>query len=124
MKKLIAIGLVLMSSGALADWVKLGENLNGTVYYVDPSTKKGGNRPRVWLFTIYGQQKSNGTRSYRALVEADCLEGSMRDLATTYYFDANLEKVKSHDSDPDPWSYPAPETVRESLYIYLCGKSP
>jgi hypothetical protein len=123
-KRLLAIGLVLLSTSAWAEWVWFGANQRGTVYYVDPSTKKDGSRPRVWQFVIYSETKSNGTRSYKSLKEADCSGGRSRDLTSLYFYDADANNLKNIENTPDEWSYPVPESVSESLFIYLCGKAP
>lgn len=120
MKKLIAIGLVLLSTSAWAEWVELARNKLGTVYYIDPATKKTIGRPRVWTFVVYGNIKSNGTLSYRALHEADCQNEMSRDLSSIYYTDLGTI-VNSIADQPDPWGYPPPGSPHMSLFNYLCA---
>ena len=124
MSKIVAIVFVLLSTNACAEWVKLIENSKGTVFYVDPATKKGGKNPRVWVLGIYSQSKPDGDRAFRALSEADCLKGAMRDLTATFFLDVGLKNSSGIQSEPEPWQFPAPGTVHEAMYTYLCGKAP
>lgn len=124
MRKLFFSVLILLSNNACAEWVKLTENNRDDVFYVDPATKKGGNRPRVWILMIYGKPSPGGVRAARSLMEADCLNGATRDLTASYFFDVDLKNQHSTDSEPESWAYPAPSTVRATAYTYLCGKAP
>ena len=58
MKRLLAIGMILFSHSAYAEWVKLAES-TGTIVFVDPSTKKGGLMPRVWILLDYSKPETS-----------------------------------------------------------------
>ncbi len=123
LKKLLFLVIISISSNAWAKWVELAKTQNGSTYLIDPATKKGGSRPRVWIWAIYGQAKGN-VRSYKSLMEADCNAGRSRGLTTTYFYDVDANSISGSDSQPDEWSYPIPESIDEALYTYLCGKTP
>jgi hypothetical protein len=53
MKKLLAIRLVLLSTSVWAEWVLIAKTRIGELFYVDPTTKKSGSRPRVCQFVQY-----------------------------------------------------------------------
>jgi hypothetical protein len=126
MKKLLAIGLVLLTTSAWADWVFIGANDLGDTFYVDPATKKTGKNPRVWILTVNGggYPEDRVYRSTKVLREADCNEGKLRGLSYHWYKGADgTDLIKSENSAQD-WSYPAPGSVLEAMYVYLCGKAP
>jgi hypothetical protein len=124
MKKLLAVGMILLSTSAWAEWVEFSKNQDGSMFFIDPATKKGGSRPRVWVWGIYAQPMSFGIRSFKSLREADCNAGRSRDLTVTYYLDIDAKSMRHQDTKPDEWSYPMPGTVEETFYIYLCDKAP
>jgi len=122
--KIIVLLFILLSTNACADWFKFGENSAGTVFFADPLTKKGGSQPRVWIYVIYGKTVKSKNRSYRALTEANCTNGTARDLTTIYYFDNDFKNINYINNVPEQWIFPAPQTADEAIYIYLYGKDP
>ncbi len=121
MKRLLAIGMILFSHSAYAEWVKLAES-TGTIVFVDPSTKKGGLMPRVWILLDYSKPETSGESTVRSLYEADCKDGRLRGLASAYYSDSG--RVLHTDSSPEKWDYLVPGSLKERIYVYLCGKAP
>jgi hypothetical protein len=125
MKKLIAIGLVVVSTSAWAEWTEVFTTVSGVVFYVDLSTLKTGQRPRIWIFSRYPKVSSKtGVGSARQLVEGDCAEGRIRGLYLTLFSDRDGDKVDDVIAEPEKWSYPAPQTVEYTLFKIMCGKAP
>jgi hypothetical protein len=125
MKKLIAIGLIVLSTSAWAEWTEVFQNMSGDIFYVDISTLKTGQRPRIWIFARYARVSSTtGIGSTRQLVDGDCAEGRIRVLSSTFFSDRDGIKVDSVTNDPERWSYPAPETFNSELFKILCRKAP
>jgi hypothetical protein len=123
-KKLLAIGLVLLSTSAWAEWIEYVKSTDGSLTYVDPTTKTSGNRPRVWIFQRYATRMPSGEMSNKALWEADCLEGRLKGLYFIFYRDTDGKDHLSTQSGDGQWDYPSPNSVLSSLFLYLCGKSP
>ncbi len=95
-----------------------------TKFFIDRSTKKVGSRPRVW--TMVNNGKPNGsTLSSKEFHEANCSEGMMRILSSNGYTKEMGQGDFSYNTNsPTEWTYPIPNSIRESLFVELCGKKP
>jgi hypothetical protein len=125
LKKLIAIGLIVVSAGAWAEWTEVFTNANGDIFYVDISTLKTGQRPRIWVFNRYAEVSSEtGVGSNKRFIEGDCAEGRLRALTASYYRDRDGTKLDTMDDDPGKWIYPSPRSFHSALFKILCGKEP
>jgi hypothetical protein len=124
MKKLLAIGMILLSTSAWAEWTKFGTNSHGDEYYLDLATKKRGALPRVWVFTKYKQPLNGRTSATKVLKQADCAAGTVRDLSASYFSDAQAQNQLFADDSPSQFSYPPPESFQSAIFEELCGKAP
>jgi hypothetical protein len=123
-KRLLTIGLVLLSTSAWAEWVLISKTGTGALFYVDPTTKKSGRRPRVWLLDSYATTSDGGAMSDKSLVEADCSEGRVRPLSILFYRDQQGKDYLRSEAPTAEWFYPVPNSVLSDVFLYLCGKAP
>ena len=78
MKRIISttgfwISLLLMTNPAYAEWTKVGENLNGTAYFVDMTTLESiGQFRKIWELETYRNPNKLGISSLKIRKEYDC----------------------------------------------------
>ena len=72
-KTLLLSALLLVTSSAWAEWLKVGSDTNGYTYYIDPTTiRKDGNVHKVWELHEREQPKQDGEMSRLVKFEYDC----------------------------------------------------
>ena len=122
-KTILTLLLVAISTGAMAEWVKLGES-DKLHIYVDPATiRKDGNFRRVWEIQDLKERNKGGEMSLRAFFEYDCNEARSRALSAS----SHSGPMASGDilisfSSPAPWGYIAPSTISETILKHVCAK--
>ena len=122
-KTILMLMLAAMSSGAMAEWVRIGVTDNMTMY-VDPySIRQNNNLRRVWDLQDLKRRAPNGEMSRRGLMEFDCKEERMRTIHVSMLSGpmASGEVISSIDS-PSDWRYIPPETVGASVLEFVCRK--
>jgi hypothetical protein len=114
--------LFMLKNVDAQQWIPVGETENSVTYIDAGSIKKIGNYRRAWLLQDRNTQKE-GTLSFRALSEYDCQNERLRDISVTSH-SKNMAAgdASSVRSEPGPWKYPAPGTVLESIFTYVCKK--
>jgi hypothetical protein len=117
------LALLLASSGAWADWVKLGETDEAT-FYIDPATiRKEGNLRRVWEMQDLKQKGRNGQLSFRARTEYDCNQDRIRILSLSTHSELmGSGKTLSRGSHPLEWEDIPPGTYFEAILKIVCAK--
>ena len=131
MKLLIAVLLLVFSTGAMAEWTYLSSPTDNTydVYIDKTAIRKRGNVAKMWDLTDYkSPQKAAGGESYssgKVLEEYDCVEIRRRLLARTN-FSGNLGKgeiVYSYQYDDNKdWRDIAPDSVAMVQWKAACKK--
>lgn len=128
-KLLVTLTLALFSTGAMAEWTKVGESdsKGGYTAYADlASIRKAGNRAKMWaLFDYRIVQKAAGVEflSEKIRREYDCKEKQMRKLAFSL-FSWNMEDgdlIRSY-SQPQKWEAVQPGSVDEAEWKIACNE--
>jgi hypothetical protein len=115
--------LMLLTSPACAEWVKVGTS-NTAAHYVDPaSVRKDGDFRQVWLLQDMVEADLDGVRSVRALQEINCADGRYRYLSVTAYSGpmASGHVVVEHGMR-DGWSVIPVILFRSAVAGIVCGK--
>ena len=92
MRKYVLTVLLTMASGsAMADWVKVGQKDDMTVY-VDTSTiSRAENTVKLWKLVDYqtapAQSFTKPFKSFKVQIEFDCKEGNSRRITHAFYPD-------------------------------------
>lgn len=130
MKKLLfTLTLTLISTGAMAEWTKVGESdsKGGYIAYADlASIRKTGSRAKMWaLFDYRTVQKAAGVEflSEKIRREYECKEKQMRKLAFSL-FSWNMEDgdlIRSY-SQPQKWESIQPGSVDEAEWKVACNE--
>ena len=128
MHKVILILLpALLSSNAMAEWVKFGTVNDGNItFYADPSTvRKNGERVRMWVLQDYlTAQSGHHFLSARSQSEYDCTNETLRRLSISLH-SGNMgrgEIVEMTTAHDDAWIPVPPDTMYYILWKFACGK--
>ncbi len=116
--------LAAMSTGAMAEWVRLWgtDVLEG---YVDPDSirKKGKNVVTQNMFDFKKPWEYNGNeyRSSVVLFEFDCAEERARSLESIFYAESKGDgAIVDSWSSPNAWKVVFPATPLNSFMNYAC----
>ena len=119
---LIAL-LMLATTPAWAEWVKVDET-DEVVIYVDPATiRKDGNLRRIWEMQDLKARDLDGSLSRRALSEYDCKEERLRLLSlSTHSGQMAMGKIIITVSPSGKWDYAAPGTSGQTMLKFVCTR--
>ena len=129
MKRLIVMTLlVLSSSPAYAEWVKVSDSDEaGKTVYVDPTTiRRNSNLVKMWQFYDYKTVQTVGGIGFLTAEEQwefDCAEERSRVLALKE-FSGNMGSgtVVYTNSEVGKWQPVAPSSIGQLLWKFACGK--
>jgi len=129
MKRLIVIILlVLSSSPAYAEWVKVSDSDEaGMTVYVDPATiRRNRNLVKMWQFYDYKTVQTVagiGFLTVKEQWEFDCAEERRRVLALTE-FSGNMGSGTEvyTNSEVGKWQPVAPSSIGQLLWKFACDK--
>ena len=128
MKK-IALALVLaaVSGAAMAEWVEIDRDDDNS-HHVDPATiRRSGSMVKMWTLldykTIQSLAPGVSMLSMKTQDEYDCSEVRSRKLyATLYSGKMGGGTVIATSNVTDEWRPISPQTIRENLWKFACGK--
>lgn len=121
---------LLANSSAAAEWIKVGENRNDTVYVDADTINKSGNLVKMWsLFDFKTRLTASFgmSWSFKSQDEYDCSEETFRTISITYYSE-NMGKgkvvaTKTFTEEWDPEFDPiAPGSVIQAMMKIACKK--
>ena len=131
-KLLLTLLLVVVSSSAIAEWVKTGDTNTGTAvdftHYSDIATiRASGNKAKMWVLRDFNTvQEIVGVRflSTKYQYEFDCKEERTR-YPYIIWYSKNMGEgaIPFRDDNPKAkWSPIVPGSVDASLLEVACGK--
>ncbi len=128
-KLLIALTLVLLSSGAWADWTEFSGSSNQSnvkVYYNLATLRNQDLVLKVWQMQDYSKTQTMQQQTYlsvKSLLEVNCKTKMRRTMAANYY-QLNLGRGASmlKSSTPAEWEPIAPDVTGESMRKFYCGR--
>ena len=121
MKKLLIVGLLLVSSPAWAEWEKVFEDDNTTEYIDSPIRAPERNRTKVWQMKNLKQRDEYGIMSIRTRFEYDCKEERRRILSMSSHSEPMAGgKTIDRASDPVNWQDMPPGTVGDKILKQVC----
>ena len=130
MKLLIAVLLLVFSTGAMAEWTYLTSVEDKTFdIYIDKTTiRKQGNVAKMWdMVDFKSPQKEADGKSYlsdKRLYEQDCVEIRRR-LLTIISFSDNMSKgevTSTFQYDNNKWNDLAPDSIGMAEWKVACKK--
>ena len=127
-KAILVFLLAVVSSSAMAEWVKVGSNETDTLY-VDPSTLRfSDNTSRMWAmndFKVTQQlHEREPFKSEKVEYEYDCKLAQSRLLYFTSHTESMAEgEVVDFNVVPGDWAPVSPNSGLEELWKIACGKA-
>lgn len=132
-RSVLALLLAVVSNGAVADWVRVGNNeTENLIIFANPDTiHRTGNKVSMWnLLDFSAIQRSAGSTDFPGInylsVEAwheyDCEKDQQR-ILSYYWYSENMGKGKLVFSDEtaEDWYPIYPNSTKEILLKYACG---
>jgi hypothetical protein len=128
-KTILMLLLAIVSSSAMAEWVKVGGSTDGTltVYAIPSSIRKVGSKAKIWTLGDYKVAKDSGMgnqyRSTKSQEEYDCKEEQGRTLYLAFYSEnmGEGEIIGTHQGAKE-WLPIMPESINEALWKTACKK--
>ncbi len=131
MRKVIwMVLLAVVSSSAIAEWIKVGNDEDGVTIYANHATiRKAGNRVKIWsMYDLTKPESAANGKQYLSLkiqTEFDCKAEQLRELYySNYSKNMGWGDLVFNYREPDSvkWKPLVPESINEALWKYVCGK--
>ena len=125
MKKLLLTALLCFSINGFAfNWKKVGENVNGSSYYVDVDSIKNHNGfLYYWALADWLEPNSVGTYSHIDKFKVDCGEEKQTYMSVTFY-SQNMGKGRiTSDSNYNEIEYPKPNSISYDVMKFACDRA-
>lgn len=122
-KTILTLLLAAMSTGAMAEWVKVSESIDDTVFYIDPATvRKDGTFRKVWTVHDRKQKDESGAMSRRSFMEFDCIGERHRILTFSTHSEPMVGgKMLISGDEPLNWRNTAPGTPAATVLKLVCS---
>ena len=126
-KVILMMLLAVVSSSAMAEWVKVGVSTDkNTTIYADPTTiRKNGDKVKMWALWDHLTAKvvnSKPHMSTRVQKEFNCKEETDRQIYATTFSGNMLEGNTIAMQGGRNWEPIALRTFGETLWKFACGK--
>ena len=125
MKKLITTltFLLMFSSPSYAEWTKMGENTEGTIFYLDfDRIRKVDGSVYYWVLGDFLKPNQYGDFSYQDYKQGDCKLFRSKRLSVTVYTQPMGKGTSATSNIPKEWVYPPPDSVGEYLLNAVCNR--
>ena len=121
----------IAGSSLAADWVKVGQNSEMSVYIDTLSLQRNGQKVKIWEQYVFTHpQAIKGSKStYKVVMMLKtyrCDERTDIILQLSYYTDATFNKPFANDSFPDnqsDYKKIGPETIDASVLKFVCSEA-
>ncbi len=123
---LVIVSITLLSSPAIASWVRVQTNRNNNIYSVDVDSIQGRGRFRYfWSDIVFGKPQSvAGKLASRAIfyLSVDCQKKLFR-LQFTRYLDDNNTTIQDYNyGDNTALSKPVPGSSEAASMNFVCSR--
>ena len=127
MKKFLIINILLFTSffsnSSYSDWVKVVEDLNGNIFYVDFERIRKNDKYVYYWFLVDLIKPSSGYLSSKTYNEGDCKMLRFRDLQFVNHYEQMGKDPGDVQTNENPkWQYANPNTVNEFILQTVCLK--
>ena len=115
---------LMFSSPGFADWTKVGEDKNGTTYYVDfERIRKHDGFVYFWDLSDYVKSDKDGDLSVKVYIQGDCILLRYKVLNGSFYKDPLGKGIPSNSIKPDKeWDYPTANSPSEVILKKVCSR--
>ena len=119
--------LSVVSSSAMAEWVKVATNVDEVAYYADPDTiRKSGNMVKMWVMDDLKIAEKLDVLSARHKDEFDCNKKQYRNLFYSFH-SGHMGRGETVfiQNERDDWGEPTPpDSVSEAILEFACAFRP
>ncbi len=123
---LIAAALLSNSTNALANWTKVGESVEATVFYDAKSIQRSNGRAMMWVLTNFPKPvKIEGKKhqSSKTRFEYDCAGEKSRVDGTFFYaLPDGKGAVTAAESSGNEWFPISPQSIAVPLWKAACNR--
>jgi hypothetical protein len=126
-KVMLMMLLAVVSSNAVAEWVKIGSSENITIYVDLATIRKTGNKVKMWnlldLKSARGEDTGKPYMSAKGQQEYDCKKKQLRKLAFSFHSgNMGAGEVAYIDYDFEKWIPVSPGSINEAMWKVACRK--
>ena len=112
---------VMFSSTSFADWTKVGENVEGGIFYVDfERIRKHGGYVYWWELSDYSKPDKWGNLSEKLYVQGDCKMFRVKNLSYSFHKEPMGEGTGDTENPSGKWGYPPPNSSIEIVLKSVC----
>ena len=125
-KLLIFLFSILISFNSYGEWKEIGENINGTIYYIEMDKIKEHDGYVYWWYLSnflkpIDSVEMVGMMSQKIYLQGDCEITRFKMLSIISYNQPMGEGEFHSSSLPNPeWNYAVPESTSEIMLDYVC----
>ena len=115
---------LMFSSTSFAGWTKVGEDKNGTTYYVDfELIRKVDGFVYYWDLSDYVKSDEDGDLSVKVYIQGDCILLRYKVLNGSFFKDRMGKGTPSASIKPDKeWDYPNANSPSEVILKQVCSR--
>ena len=114
---------VMFSSISFSEWTRVGENINGTIYYVDfERMRKHDGYVYYWWLSDLLKPDKDGDLSYKSYQQGDCKLFRRKSLNMSYHKEPMGGGIGADFPAPDKWIYPQPDSSDEHVLETVCSR--
>jgi hypothetical protein len=117
---------VTLSSPSYAEWTRVGESVDGTIFYVDfERIRKHGEYVYYWVATDYLKPTEYGDLSSKEYIQGDCKLFKVMRLSISFHTQPMGKGTPSttitHNLKKE-WIYPSPNSSTEHILKSVCSR--
>lgn len=121
LRLLTILCLFLGASPAWAEWERVYETRESSLYLAPSSITKKGSYRKFWQLSDYKKPDANGDRSARVLTEFDCKKQRVRSLKWAYFRGSmGSREMTAWRTKPEKWMPVAPGTFGQKIGKLVC----
>lgn len=122
-KVILMILLTIVSSNAMAGWVKIGEDKEQIGYADLASIYRDGNLVKMWRLFDGKPPFPPLLRSIKSQDEYDCKKKQWRPLNVSWFSkNMGLGDLVGNYVEPTPWQPVPHDSIDENMWKVACGK--
>ena len=112
----------LFSSVCLAEWTKINENEDGSIFVDYDNVERDNSRAYIWALMDLKVKDEQNVLSFTGLYEFDCdIPKRFRGISmNTYSGNMRTGELIHQDSTKTAWSHPEPNSYYEKIIKILC----
>ena len=118
----LLLTILVLPSASFAGWRKVSESMDGSVFYVDPSTiKKSGSSIYFWQLNDYAEPDDRGEMSSKIYKQLECFLNQYQSLKyASYQLSMGQGAAKVWTAHDQSWKSVDPEDIMSDVAEFVC----